>query len=195
MNGLRAGCVEHCRDVMPSIRSETLQSNSGRFPFLRCEVEDAPSVAGVVCLPCEVVRISIGRLLALEFDSLWRVRILPRHKEIEIVAQIGDRIGNRGLFDEVIATGIRWSAVYIKISCRPAETGIRNALAHVIIGSLACTADVAAAATRLPSRLTLETGVDNCASGVCSGWCWGSCWGGRSRWRRGSRVRRRGARA
>src|SRR5262249_35287542 len=163
MNGLRTGCVEDCGDVVPSIWGEALEWKARSLPFFRRVIEDAPRIAGVVGLPGEIVGIPICGLLALEFDRLRSIRKFRRNKEIQVVAEIADRIGNRGLLDEVVASCVRRTAVDVKVCRRSTQARVRNTLAHVLVGSLSYAPEVPAAATSLPSGLTLETGIHNCA--------------------------------
>ena len=168
---------------MPCIRSKTLQRDCCALPLLGCEIEDAPGIAVVICLPGEVVGIAVRSLLTLEFDRLGCVCILSGHEQIEVVTEIADRILNRGLLDEVIAAGVSRAAIHIKVSRRSAEAGVRDALSHVVVRALSGAADVATTATCLPSRLSLKAAINNCARGIRAG-------GGR-RNRRGHRSRRR----
>lgn len=161
MNRLRTGGVEERRDMMPRIGGKALKRNPSAFPLFRREIEDAPRIARVICLPGEVVGISIRGLLALEFYGLRSIRKFGGNEDIHVVAQIADRIGNRGLLDEVVASGVRRTAVDKKVCCRSTEAGARNTLAHVIIGSLSHAPDIPAATAGLPPRLRLKAGVNN----------------------------------
>ena len=148
---------------MPGIRGKTLKRNATALPLLRCVVEDTPRVAIVIGLPSEVVSIPICGLLALKFDCLGSICKFRRNEEIQVIAEIADRIGNRGLLDEVVAAGVRRTAVDVKVRCRSTEAGVRNPLVHVIVGSLFYASDVTAAAAGLPSVLILDMGNDHCA--------------------------------
>src|SRR5690349_21457874 len=106
-------------NVVPSIRRETGKGNARRFPALQRVIENAPGVAHVVRLPSEVVDVSTGVLLALEFQCLRRVDVLRGEVQVELITQIAHRIWDGRLLYVVVAARVCRTAVDPEIG-RPA---------------------------------------------------------------------------
>src|SRR5262249_55264098 len=119
-------------------------------------VEDTPSLAVVVGLPCVVVRVAVGILLALELNRLRRARVLRGNVEIEFIAQVTHWIWNCGLLEKVVPAGIGWPPGNQEV-CRPSpQGGVPVSLRHFINRPLAGAPVIAATAAGLPSFLVLN---------------------------------------